>query len=78
MTVQEFENLTEREQFAFTFNKGEFIDYWINANQRFVLYSVENFFVEVEYDSGENKIIKLVSFDGNNDMLVNKYSFFRK
>lgn len=78
MTIQEFEILTESEQYVITFNKGEYIDFWINGNQRFALYSVENFFVEVEYDSDKNKIINLVSFDGNNDMLINKYAFLRK
>jgi hypothetical protein len=78
MTILEFVKLTERDQYIITFNKGEFIDYWINGNQRFALYSLENFFVEVEYDSDKNKIINLVSFDGNNDMLINKYAFLRK
>jgi len=78
MTILEFEKLTEKEQYTVTFNKGEFIDYWINGNQRFVLYAIEKFFVEVEYDTDKNKIINLVSFDANNDMLINKYAFFRK
>jgi len=78
MTIQEFEILTESEQYAITFNKGVFVDYWVNETQRFALYSVEKFFVEVEYDPERNKIIKLVSFDGNNDMLIYKYAFFRK
>jgi len=76
--IREFEKLTEKEQYAITFSKGEFIDYWINGDQRFVLYAIERFFVEIEYNSKFNILVNLKFFDDNNDLLINKYAFFRK
>lgn len=62
MTLYEFKLLPEQEQYRKLFNEGEFITYRLGPNARFALYALEKFFVEVEYDSKSNKIVKNVSF----------------
>ena len=41
ITPYEFSRLPEQEQFDITFNKGMFLEYFLNGNQRFALYAVE-------------------------------------
>lgn len=76
MTIKEFDKLSEHERYDITFNQGDFIEYWIERNQRFALYAVFMFYVEVEYNTEENKIKNLISFDDGE--LLDKYTFFRK
>ena len=76
MKLQEFNTLSEHDKYEITFNQGNFIEYWINGNQRFALYSVFMFYVEVEYNATENKIKNLISFEDGE--LLDKYAFFRK
>lgn len=62
MTLYEFKLLPKEKQYAITFNEGTFIDYHLETKRRFALYEVDRFFVEVEYDNVNNKIINLISF----------------
>lgn len=62
MTLYEFKLLEEEKQYVITFNKGTFLEYYLETNRRFALYAVDRFFVEVEYDISNNKIINLKSF----------------
>ncbi|HCY80933.1 hypothetical protein [Xanthomarina gelatinilytica] len=75
MTINEFNLLENHIKFDLTFNQGTFIEYFINGNQRFALYSIFKLYVEVEYNSIENKIVNIISFDDGE--LLEKYSFFR-
>jgi len=62
MTLYEFKLLDKEQQYDVTFNQGAFIEYQLELNRRFALYAVDKFFVEIEYDAEENKILKLLSF----------------
>lgn len=62
MTLYEFKLLKKELQYHRTFTESIFIDYPIKTKRRFVLYAVDKFFVEVEYDKVTNKIINLRSF----------------
>ena len=62
MTLYEFILLDKSQQYEVTFQKGEFVDLHLEINKRFALYAVDMFFVELEYDVANNKIINLVSF----------------
>ena len=75
MTINEFNLLENHIKFDLTFNQGTFIEYFINGNQRFALYSIFKFYVEVEYNSIENKIVNIISFDDGE--LLEKYTFIR-
>jgi len=76
MTIKEFDKLSEHERYDITFTQGNFIEYWIEGNQRFALYAVFMFYVEVEYNATENKIKNMISFDDGK--LLDKYAFFRR
>ena len=76
MKLEKFKALLEHDQYDITFKEGDFIEYWLNGNQRFALYAVYKFYVEVEYKVSENRIVKLISFEEGK--LVDKYAFFRK
>lgn len=76
MKLEKFKALLEHDQYDITFKEGDFIEYWLNGNQRFALYAVYKFYVEVEYNVSENRIVKLIGFEEGK--LVDKYAFFRK
>ena len=73
ITLYEFLALQDQEQYNLVFNEGVFIDYKIEGNQRFALYSIEMFFVEVEYDNLKNSIINKIAF--KTGKTLDKYSF---
>jgi hypothetical protein len=63
MTLYEFNLLTEPQQYDEVLNKsGIHLDNHINGSQRFNLYAIDRFFVEVKYNNEENKIVGLRSF----------------
>jgi hypothetical protein len=76
MTIKEFDKLSEHERYDIIFTQGDFIEYWFEENQRFALYAIFMFYVEVEYNPIDNKIINMISFDDGE--LLDKYAFFRK
>ena len=72
ITLYEFLALPEQEQYEIIFNKGEYIDLRIEGNKRYVHYAVDLFFVDVEYDNDENKILGKRAFVTGE--LLDKYS----
>ena len=76
MTLQAFNKLELFKQYDLVFTQGDFLEYWFDEPKRYALYSLFMFFVEIEYNRLDNKIIGLVSFEEGK--LLNKYSFFRK
>ena len=72
ITLYEFRGLSDQEQYHLVFNEGTFIDSKIYGNQRFGLYALDMFFVEVEYDNKRNKIINKIAFVTGG--ILNKYS----
>ena len=60
MTLSEFKLLPEQEQYRKLFNDGKFIIYRLAPNAKFALYALEKFFVEVEYKTDSNKIVKKI------------------
>ncbi|WP_397301846.1 hypothetical protein [Nonlabens ulvanivorans] len=73
MTLYQFKMLDVDEQYDVVLNKsGIFVDNFINGSQRFNLYAIAKFFVEVEYSVKENRIINLRAFKTGD--LLDKYS----
>ncbi len=62
ITLYKFLALSEQEQYDIIFTRGEFLEISLEGNKRFVLYAIDLFFVEVEYNSNENKIINKKAF----------------
>lgn len=75
LTLYEFRRLPEQEQYKITFNYGTFIDYLERKNKKLVLYAVDLFFVELEYNTTTNKILKLTTFKTGKKLF--KYSNFK-
>lgn len=40
MTIKEFDALSEHERYDIIFTQGDFIEYWIEGNQRFAVYAI--------------------------------------
>jgi hypothetical protein len=73
MTLYEFILLAEHQQYDEVLNgSGVYLDNHINGNQRFNLYAIDKFFVEVEYNNTKNKIVGLRPFKTGS--ILNKYS----
>ena len=75
MTLYEFKLLPEQEQYRILFKEGDFITYRLESSARFALYALDKFFVEVEYNPKNNKIVNKVSFIGGEKL--NLYSNFK-
>ena len=75
ITLYEFKQLPEQEQYNITFNKGTFLDYLTKGNKKLVLYAVDLFFVELEYNTTTNQILKLTIFKTGKELF--KYSNFK-
>lgn len=43
MKLYDFKLLPDKEQYYMVFNKGQFLDYYLEENKRFALYAVEIF-----------------------------------
>ncbi|MBD0831503.1 hypothetical protein [Aestuariibaculum sediminum] len=64
--------MSEHDKYDVIFNEGTFIDYKIEAVIRYALYAVDMFFVEIEYNRMDNKVVGLRSFKTGE--LLDKYS----
>jgi hypothetical protein len=62
MTPYQFKALKQQEQYQMVWDKGVYLTNRIVDNNRFILYQIDSFYVEVQYNSSENKIISLKSF----------------
>ena len=62
LSLYDFKNLSDHEQYDVVFNEGTFIDALFEENTRYALYAVDLFFVEIEYDVARNKIVGKTSF----------------
>lgn len=62
MTLYEFKLKSDHDQYDIVFTQGDFIDCALEPSRRFALFAVYSFFVEVEYDLTNNKIVSKRSF----------------
>jgi len=73
MTLYEFKMLEEQQKYDEVLNiSGIYLDSHLNGNQRFNLYGIDRFFIEIEYNNIENKIVGLRAF--KTGKLLNRYS----
>ncbi|WP_299431602.1 hypothetical protein [uncultured Aquimarina sp.] len=72
MTVSEFNSLGEGEQHRVLFNTSVFIHSINKPIKHYVLYSLKNFYVEVIYNVGINKITSMKAFEEG--MLLDKFA----
>lgn len=72
ITFFEFLGLTVQEKYDAIFITGDFLEIRIQENRCFVLYALDLFFVEVEYDNEKNKIMNNRAFVSGK--ILDKYS----
>ena len=72
MTLYEFNLLDINNQMETVNQQGVYLDNHITKNEKFNLYAINMFFVEVCYSSLENKISGIKSFKSGH--LLDKYS----
>lgn len=58
-----YKSLVPNEQYDLVFTQGDFINYYLKGEIRYVLYGLFKFFVEVEYNVSKNKISNLIPFE---------------
>jgi len=58
----EFTQLDEEKQYDLAFKNGAFLGASEKRSKKFVLYKLNNFFVEITYDIETNRIISLKAF----------------
>ena len=63
ISINTFKKLTQQEQYDLVFTKGDFVNYYLRIETRYILYSLFNFFVEVEFNITQNKILNLIAFE---------------
>ncbi|TDT41957.1 hypothetical protein CLV90_3189 [Maribacter spongiicola] len=64
MDIYDFNKLSNHDKYDTIFTKGQFVDTVTEGSIKYVLYALSYFWVEVEYDSKNNKIVGIVSFVG--------------
>ena len=72
MTLYEFNGLDLNNQMETVNQQGVYLDNHITKNEKFNLYAINMFFVEVCYNSLENKISGIKSFKSGH--LLDRYS----
>lgn len=77
MTLYEFNILDDNDKYQTTWDKGVFIDSKVRKEERYVLYAINMFFVEVRYDRTTNSISDIKSFISGHrlDKYVGSISF---
>ncbi len=71
MKLYEFSRLTEEEQYNAVWDIGTLVDQYFQDNVVMNLYAINEFFVEVYYDSASNKILYKKHF--KHGELLDKY-----
>lgn len=66
MDISDFIILSLNEKGNVVFNQGHHVDVVFEGTIRYVLYSLELFWVEVVYDTYKNQIIDINSFESGN------------
>ena len=72
VTLYEYKMLSEDDQWDKVFSKGKFLDIVIEGNTKHVLYAIDKFFVEVEWNVETDEIIGKGEF--KYDDTLNRYS----
>jgi hypothetical protein len=63
MKAQDFKDLNHEHKVRLVWTKGKFVSKRYLKNQTIVLYSLNNFFVELLYDNFDNRLIRLDRVD---------------
>ena len=62
MTLYEFKQLNTDDQAQTTWDCGVMVGDRVEGDRHMILYRMENFYVEIQYDSTKNDIAAIISF----------------
>lgn len=62
ITLYEYKRLPEKKQHEILHNEGDFIEVVTIGKERYVLFGLSNFYVELTYDINDNAVTRLRSF----------------
>lgn len=62
LSFYDFTQLPEEQQYHITFRLATFLEHRISGKYKYVLYRLNNFFVEILYNSATNEVIQLTSY----------------
>lgn len=57
MILYEYKTLSEDDQWDNVFSKGKFLDIDLEGNSKYVLYALDKFFIEVEWNDETDEIV---------------------
>lgn len=57
MTPYEYKTLSEDDQWNTVFSNGKFLDIVIEGNSKYVLYAIDKFFIEMEWNNETDEIV---------------------
>lgn len=72
ITIDEFLALPHQEQYDIVFTAGDYLEIMIQGRRGFILYAVDRFFVEIEYENEKYKLISNKAFVAGE--LLDKYT----
>ena len=76
MGIYDFNILTDHDKYDTVFTKGQFVDTVTEGEIKYALYSLSYFWVEVVYNTPDNKITGISSFVGGKPL--DRYSNVQK
>jgi hypothetical protein len=69
MTLYEFKSFDLDRQAEFTWDHGVLLGFRDEKEKHMILYSLQNFYVEIQYDAYQNDIIGIISFISDDPLL---------
>ncbi|TSE07406.1 MULTISPECIES: hypothetical protein [Aquimarina] len=71
MTIEAFNSLSEGQQYRIVFSQGTFVDTFIEDQERYILFAIDRFFVEIHFTGYSDNVVYIKAFITGH--LLNKY-----
>lgn len=71
MTLEAFNILSEGQQYRTVFSQGTFVDTFIEDEERYILFAIDLFFVEIHFTGYSDDVVYIKAFRTSH--LLNKY-----
>ncbi|PKV50877.1 hypothetical protein ATE84_2945 [Aquimarina sp. MAR_2010_214] len=71
MTLEAFNLLPESNQYKVVFSQGTFVDSFMEDQERYILFAIERFYVEIHFTGYSDDVVYIKAFRTSH--LLNKY-----
>ncbi|WP_024771661.1 hypothetical protein [Aquimarina macrocephali] len=71
MTLHEFNLLSEGRQYRTVFSEGTFVDSFMEDEERYILFAIDQFFVEIHFTGYSDDVVYIKAFRTSH--LLTKY-----